>query len=481
MYTINDIFLGEPDGKKEAAYNSDFENFFFDYNNLYLESMKQKVFIILGRKGTGKSILGEFIKKQSNDDPEWFCHLISYKDFQFHALIQLENGDIRPNEYISIWEWVLLIELAKLCLENKKLESYDEYEKLRVFFSENNFSMDLNTLKIIEITKQRNISGNVLRMVQGGGNYTVKSERGNYLNYIEDLRNVVIKLLKLSGAKYTLICDELDDRFRNENTYKDSIISLIKAADKLNLLMINNNIDCKVMLLLRTDIFNILRDNDINKIRETNAIEIDWGTTVSRDAALFDLIIYKAKQSISELQEKTRDEVYNALFSSNNNGVSFEKFLLGRTFFRPRDVIKFLNLARNQFPMSRSFNVNQLKKIEDKYSSYFLKEIKDELCGHVSDDIMETGFLLLKQFNRFHFSYSDIKCFYEKDKRFFNKIDLDEMLKIFFDFGVIGNKWFNEYKNKDYYLWSFRERDNVAIDYNKTFVIHLGLRRALSL
>jgi hypothetical protein len=182
-----------------------------------------------------------------------------------------------------------------------------------------------------------------LKIVQGGGNYIFKSERGSYLNYIEDLSNVVIKLLKLSGSKYTLIYDELDDRFRNENTYKDSIISLIKASDKLNLLMINNSVDCKIMLLLRTDIFNLLRDNDINKIHETNAIEIDWGTTVNREAALYDLIIYKAKQSIPELQGKTRNEVYDALFrsNSNNNSINFEKFLLGRTFFRPRDIIKF--------------------------------------------------------------------------------------------------------------------------------------------
>ncbi|PAD71136.1 hypothetical protein CHH67_25830, partial [Paenibacillus campinasensis] len=83
-----------------------------------------------------------------------FCKLCSYKEFKFHELIQLKNTDIKPNEYISIWEWVIYIEFARLILDDNSISHQDEWKKLKKFFDRNFYSSKLDAMKILEITKQ---------------------------------------------------------------------------------------------------------------------------------------------------------------------------------------------------------------------------------------------------------------------------------------------------------------------------------------
>lgn len=56
------------------------------------------------------------------------------------------------------------------------------------------------------------------------------------------------------------------------------------------------------------------------------------------------------------------------------------------------------------------------------------------------------------------------------------------MLKIFFDFSIIGNRWHNKRggKKETYYSFAFRE-NNAVIDFDKEFNIHLGLRKEFNI
>jgi len=74
QYLLKDVFLGYNDGKKEAKYRSDYENFFYDYSNIYENIIRPDKYIMIGRKGSGKTILAEYYKKLTKNDP---CHVIS--------------------------------------------------------------------------------------------------------------------------------------------------------------------------------------------------------------------------------------------------------------------------------------------------------------------------------------------------------------------------------------------------------------------
>lgn len=90
-FSLKQIFLGEPDGRKEALYRPDFEKFFFDYQNIAEEAINPKNFLFLGRKGSGKTILAEYIKKQASTEPCHFCEIRSYKEFKFQELVHFKS------------------------------------------------------------------------------------------------------------------------------------------------------------------------------------------------------------------------------------------------------------------------------------------------------------------------------------------------------------------------------------------------------
>jgi len=480
-YDLADIFLGVNDGKKEALLRNDFERYFYNYNRIYNDTVKREKFLVLGRKGTGKTILAEYIKKKHSQEEPWkyTCDIISFKEFRFHELIELKNSDIKPNEYISIWEWVILLIFGKNILNDESIAEHDLKTKLEKFFADNHYSLDIDSKKIIELTKNSTISGNILRLLLGASSST-KLSVPMYLNYLEDLRNVVIKLLCSSQRSYYVFFDELDDRFRNDELYRNGLISLIKAADKINNILLEKNVESKIYLLLRTDIFAILNDPDLNKIKMIQSVSIDWGRRADNSSPLISMILLKIRVSLPELAQLDDEQLFSKIFPQKINGIHPARFLLERTFFRPRDVITYLNLIIEKVPRIKYFGRKHFVETKADYSAYFFNEVRNELSGHLADEEIDKGVLLLKQFNRFHFSYKEIATYFCQTYPSYKSIDLDRILRVFFKFSIIGNKWLNEYKRKTYYSWAYRD-NRAELDLNKSIVVHLGLREELSM
>jgi hypothetical protein len=478
-YSLKDFYLGNSDGKKEAQYKEDFEQYFYDYDNLYERAITKEKYLILGRKGTGKTLLAEIIKKTLSNS-NYFCEICSYKEFKFHELLILKSEDIEPNEYISIWEWVILIQIGKMCCQDEGIKEKELKSKLRKFIYNNFANLDINSNRIIEITKNNSIGG-TLSTFTGKIEKHTKSIKGSYLNYLDSLRETILVLLGSSASQYLLIYDELDDRFRDEPVYKDSLISLIKATDKLNLSFFANNLKAKVSLLLRSDIYSILNDPDLNKIKVDNAVVIDWGRSARKDSPLFDLVFTKIKRSASSLKNYSRDDLFNLLFPQTIFNIPPEQHILERTFFRPRDVIIFLNMIIKRHPTTQYFGAKGFIEVQRDYSSYFFQEVRNELSGHFPDKEIDESALLLKQFNRPHFQFKEIEEYFKRNKLLYPNINLENSLAMLFKFSIIGNRWRPVGKPEIFhYSWVFRD-EKAVIDFDKEFVVHMGLRKELSL
>ena len=477
---LGDIYLGLNDGKKEAVYRSDFERFFVDIDENYEKISDKEKFLILGRKGSGKTFFAQYIKKLSQSNPLHFCEIHSYKDFKFQELVHLKSNDIQPNEYYEIWRWLILLDVSKLCLNDQGIPESDAKLKLQKFFELNYSSIDIDAKKIVEITKKKQLQGSVLKSLGGTSQNGQKLEEASYLEYIEDLEEVVFQLLSESQSKYTSIYDELDDRFRDDEYYRNSIISLLKAADYFNLKAAEKGIDVKIIVLLRTDIFSIFNDPDLNKLKLVNTIKIDWGDKVSSSSPLMKMIVYKAKQSNSHMALLSDEEVFRTLFPQDIDYIAPERFILERSFFRPRDVITILNSIIDKYPNSSYFGWKSFKDCKKSYSEYLLDEVKNEMYGHFEDPQINSIFKLLKNYNKHFINYKDLKKYMSDNNFHYKDLDLENMLIGLFRFNAIGNRWHNEYKGKRYYTWAHRD-DKADLDFDKTIVVHLGLREALSM
>jgi hypothetical protein len=434
---------------------------------------------VLGRKGSGKTYLGQYIKKKAELDPVHFCDVSSYKDFKFQELIQLKSGDITPNEYYEIWRWLILLDIGKQCLLDLATEDSDAKKRLIAFFDANYNSLQIDAKKVIEITKKQQVRGGFLKSfidVSGGE----KLEEGSYLDYIDDLESVIFEVLSHSSSRFTIIYDELDDRFRDDEYYRHSIISLLKAADHINLKALEIKVKAKTIILLRTDIFSIFNDPDLNKIKRVNTLKIEWGTRVGVDSPLIGMVISKAKRSSVLMSALPDHDVFTKLFPQNINHIAPERYILERSFFRPRDVITILNLIIDKYPQSDYFGWKSFVDVKKEYSEYLLDEIRNEMYGHYDDKEIDSIFKLLKNYNKHFVKHSELKKYMGQNQFHYKELDLEKMLIGLFKFNAIGNKWYNEYKRKQYYTWAHRD-EKADLDLNKEMVIHLGLREALSM
>lgn len=484
---LGKIELGRYDGKKEAARIDNFEDLFFDYNNIYETAIDRETFIVLGKKGTGKTLLAELIKKKCNEDTMKFCRLESYKKYDLTELQKLKNGEVIVDEYVPIWKWVSLIELSKLVVMNEGLAHKKGVSRLKSFLSEHGFSTKLNSFKTITKTQEINTTGTWQKVISICKGKKEDKKPKSYLELIEPLKDTLIEILYGSEHEYVLMYDELDDKFENNETYKNSIIGLIKVAEELNMAFVDENINFKILLFLRKDIFGLLHYSDLNKIVEDSSLELDWGENRSINSPILQLFTNKTKKSIVELKDSTHKEIMKKFFSKEEMRVSdytkvpIYTYILDRTLMRPRDLISYIKKIQKKYGSSQYITQTMVREIEKEYSKYFLKELSDELVGHLYKDDVLGMFNLIKAYGRPTFTLKNISNYYNLHKKDYPEMDVEVILKQFYKVGAIGTKKKNRRLNKWIYSWGYRELDFAANLDDTICVIHNGLKKELSL
>lgn len=495
-YRIWDFFFWENDGQKEASYNKDFIKYYYTWLGYHDMLLQPKYWLILWRKWTWKSLLWEYFNSKNLNS-----EIISYRDFRYNELYKLEDWDVKPNQYSSIWKFILFLYLWKKILEDTSLNKNKEYKDLEEFIKRN-FDFELDQNKILKLAIEKKIEWNIglesswllstmwLKWkASWWGEYTDSKElwSWDYLQYLNSLEKVIFKLISCSDKDFYIILDDLDDRFRRNDENKDAIISLIKTINSINIKIHKLWKKTKFIALLRTDIFYFLWDTDLNKIKVDNSIIINWQSNISKDSQLLHMLTHKLRVSQPEFKNLSHKEIFDLIFNENiiifNNYTKREviiepyKFILERTFFRPRDIVSFINIIAKKFPNNKHISKDNLYLAERDYSEYLVQEIRDELSGHYDPILIQESFSLLKQFKKNQFKYSEIKDFLKNNENRFKEINnIDVILKIHFDFWILWNSWKNQWRP----LYTSVIRDEWAeIDFNKDFVLNLWLRKAI--
>ena len=75
---LKEIEFGKTDGKNEAGLTK-FEELFYNYNKIYESLLKPEIFIVSGRRGSGKTTLIEYFY-QKNNVSNSFLEKIHMKD-----------------------------------------------------------------------------------------------------------------------------------------------------------------------------------------------------------------------------------------------------------------------------------------------------------------------------------------------------------------------------------------------------------------
>jgi hypothetical protein len=116
---------------------------------------------------------------------------------------------------------------------------------------------------------------------------------------------------------------------------------LIAAARKLQRRLEHAEVEFHAVVFLRADIFDLLIEQTPDRGKEAIAY-LDWETEES-----FQELIVRRIESSAKLSE-TFEVIWPTYFEPFVDGRPSFKYVMSRTFHRPRDVIRFLKHAINQ-------------------------------------------------------------------------------------------------------------------------------------
>lgn len=338
MLELSKIDLGKDEAEQDARLKE-----YFLKTTSYENALTGKKTIVIGRKGSGKSAIFALIQDELKNQG-MIVIPITPSEYHWKMLTEYKEQGISPvQSHINVWKMTLLFSTISQLYErgkipaNSQLPKYYKYTKN----SEYDISSD-NWLENILESSKKFITGIKI----SGVGVDLKSTPNTTLptNLISQVTRCLISEWdnyidwdEKTAPKVRIVIDRLDDSWDASENSKDLIIGLLKAANDLNRLFSNKIL---VTTFLRADIYDCLFFDDQDKLRQYEEILI-WDNEELRS-----IICERVKVSLN-LQCVNSQEVWKELFSNKSyrSRATAEKYLIDRTFKRPRDIISFVRFA----------------------------------------------------------------------------------------------------------------------------------------
>lgn len=460
------------------AKKEDSSRYFFHTDEAEEIENGEKHFVI-GRKGSGKTAIARYLEVKK--DSKWFATKLSFKSFPFNDIYELEDkGYPKPNQYITLWKYLIYSHIAKLMLKNENIDS-DIREKLQQVYGN-----DPSRLQ----NKIKRWVGSGFKFFGIGSDfkYTLVDNETSWYDKVDILENIIETYI--DDSKYFIIFDELDEDYKDviqqdlSDNYKALITSLFKAVEDIK----SHFLEFKGLLpivFLRDDIYEVLVTNDKNKWRE-DIIFIDWDL-----ARIKKLLAFRISRTLDQtiksplsFKDAWRQIFTDALITyGNRNSKKTEilNFMAMSTHMRPRDFIEYIRACAESLKDSDDDNLKIKAKIvkdnEERFSNYFRDELEDEIFAIFPN--IKKIFSIFAQFHRQTFHLKDLKKFYIQNSTHKElseeEQNLEFVLKILFHFSIIGNHPDPNNRRFKY------ENKEETIEFGKSLCFHRGLFKSLKI
>ena len=452
------------------------EKYFFHFDDVSDIENGRKNYVI-GRKGTGKTAIAEYLHKQSRYNR--FSRLLSFKNFPFNSLYAHADGQYnRPNQYITIWTYVIYHYICSMMAENENVCKNCSFD-LRAAFS-----FDVEGALARSVSKITSKGYNLSAFGFGGGLQTeTASGEFDFVKANQAMLSFILQ--KIDDSEYYIIFDELDEDYRDilqpdrRDGYFELLISLFKAVQNIRSEFSSSKANVRPVIFLRDDIFDLCRDVDKNKWLD-RAVELNWDIPQLRA-----LIEFRLSRALADFDESK--SAWSQVFSVNQTRYGTKgskstdtfKFLTTRTFLRPRDLISVVReCAKVAKSKGNSLIDNQdIKDAADGHSAFMRREVIDELFP-VLDDISE----ILDVIARIRKPIFSRKEFNDRYREYRNSrpsvegvLSESQVLKLLYHFNVIGN---NTSANRR--VFSHNSQVKV-LNMDENLCLHNGLIQSLNI
>lgn len=437
---------------------------------------KGKAFLVLGRKGTGKTAIVRYFTERQGGALAKALNLRGYP-WNVHAQ-RVDRGASDIEAYVSSWRYLIAAQLGALALSQPKSLSNPKASSLVRFYKDNYGGIEPrltdilrpNKLRLSKFSLKPSIMGNQL-----GGVDLDRESKSHQLGLELNALSTSIMDTVLEVAQYaelgplSLHFDELD---QGMSTLDDSrsrmLIGLVIAAREIR--RDSEKIGGKInpVIYLRSDLWEEIKFSDKNKISQGLTLHLEW-----EDSGLKELVEERLRAKLSQNARWDHIAASDLVRGSQTKW----NHILARTFLRPRDVISFLNSSLNQAktrdPKARNIINEDIVNSRDEYSSYLKKELDDEITPHWpywDDALKACSAISTLTFERENFVEE-----YRRRRTAKNDVTPEEALRLLYRFSVVGYEKRSGYGGSS---WAFQYTspeagwDNAAT----RFKVHLGLK-----
>lgn len=481
---FEDYIFGYADAELEFSRTKKiFEDAFYDPKNIVDKLINDHEFILIGRKGVGKTAFGAKIRSLSEKDYNLKTNLMSLSKFEFNTFNKLKISELDGTQkYKSSWDLTLLIYIYKLFRDKYEFTEVKEINE-RIEFLEKN-----------GLLSGKNVNSIIRKLSKKSFQFDIKIFKLNNENEYEDgkLTYGEVSEYLLEGLSYIyygdikvrIIIDGLDDMLRFKKERLIMISGLIRSINELNIEFTSEEIPMKIILLAREDILASIIDPDFNKIKRDAGIVINWNT---KDDELKNMV--KLRFKLSGIKEDDLDGQWDKLFPRMIKSKTSWDYVTEFTLNRPRDILQFLVQCQKNYPNNSSLSYSELDRVLISYSiDYFIEEMKNELAGFIDDEAISAIPQVLQiiggsDFTDIEFKKHMAKIIPDKQDTYYKQI-----LLTLFENGYLGQvtrtkQWDKELKkdvikNKVFFK---HKQPTARINYECKFSTHKGLYKALNI
>lgn len=458
---LKKLNLGCADGDSESN-KKEFLDLFYTGNNKYDEITNDPMkYIVFGKKGTGKTVLGRYIEKKYNQKGIE-CRIFNKDDIALLKMIEKNKEELSGDEAIQLFKWILYRKIHQV-IKNKTIKGKFGFKK---------------------DTRQRNkdIKAYNKALARLNEMCLIRYGNGNY-----EFEECIFICLKVQSV--VIILDDLDelDIDLGEDKYSAKALNkLIEAMKNVNLLFAKNELlSSKCILLIRSDIIEELnkRSTNLNKVIQDNSVELYWiekeNSTPERHM-IMEMILNKVKKSSKEYYNYSNKELYKILFPEPINKQNVVTYLINNSYGRPRDIITYLQIIKKRYPNETCFRAKMFRECKQSYSDAFQKELYNEAKIHIDLETFEEYLKLIRDYGKNSFYASNLRTYYKSRRKNYNKsIDVNECLTKLYQLGVVGNMRKNS-NDEIIYSWGYRKDGNPNVNLELKLTVHYGLRNILN-
>lgn len=416
MVKLNEIEWGDDSAERDNHLLD-----YFVHTESYRRLIGKNKFIVVGRKGSGKSALRKKLDETFSEEDQ--THVISISP-RYPSIRNILNEKALSEgfgeEIFFQHSWLRQMMLDSLCKIGHSAKG--KYATASLEYSRK-ISVQLNRTSKDIVENISDILSKIKVMAGSLGDLGLDLEKElRNVSDVDALEHHVASLSK-EGAKFVIMVDDLDLGWDNSKLSNNLLLGLLSATSYIK--AISPNIH--VLIFLREDVYSILMEQTQHSDKYRNIERIRW----DKDG-LISLLNERIRFNYGAKSENAGTNPFISVFPETVGTHNTDNWLVERTLSRPRELIQMSRFytegIEGELP-----NDNILKNCESEYSSWKL----DDLCTEYTNQYPGLSDI---------FSYWKTKFF--RHKYHLKNDDINEMIFQLFDDVTINHKWFNNLASK---------------------------------